>query len=232
MSNKIKMSIINTNGTIGMDISAQKIYPTLEDLEVTPSSIEQEFIHPNSYGYDKVTVKKVLSDDIEITPTIGSQQYIGLYGKIDVNAVDNTIDENIIPENIKEGINILGVTGNVKSIVLNPVEFTENGIYNAEQSTGFNRVTVNVPEATLQYLYNISYSDWTVESGQGLTPEQINAIHNIEVNIDNNGILTITYDQDVLDLNFSINGNDELIVTTIDGLTFRINANGELEAIY
>ena len=50
--------------SIGMGI--KKIYPPIENLEVTPSNEEQIFTHENSYGYDKVTVNTVLLQDKEI----------------------------------------------------------------------------------------------------------------------------------------------------------------------
>lgn len=88
-----------------------KEIPLLEDLEVTPSTIEQNFNHPNSYGYDNVKVKAISSDTLNITPTTESQQHIGLYGTVNVSAVDSSIDSNIQAENIKKGVEILGVEG-------------------------------------------------------------------------------------------------------------------------
>ena len=90
-----------------------KQYPEIEDLEVTPSSIEQNFTHPNSYGYDKVKVKGVEASTINITPTKENQQHIGLYGTVNVSGVTSSIDSNIVPNNIKNGVTILGVTGDL-----------------------------------------------------------------------------------------------------------------------
>jgi hypothetical protein len=60
--------------------------PSLTDLEVTPSEEVQTFNHEDSYGYDNVIV----------------------------NAVTNEIDSNIQPNNIKDGVTILGVTGTLQ----------------------------------------------------------------------------------------------------------------------
>lgn len=57
----------------------------LEDLEVTPTSEEQVFTHDETMGYDLVTV----------------------------SGVDASVDENIIPSNIKKGVSILGVEGDL-----------------------------------------------------------------------------------------------------------------------
>jgi len=59
----------------------------LVDLEVTPTTDEQVFTHEESIGYDTVTV----------------------------SGVDASVDSNIIPENIKKGIEILGVEGTCES---------------------------------------------------------------------------------------------------------------------
>lgn len=45
--------------TFGLDTPVKKMYPELENLEVTPSTEEQIFTHDGSYGYDKVTVKSM-----------------------------------------------------------------------------------------------------------------------------------------------------------------------------
>ena len=90
-----------------------KIFPELENLEIKPSGQQQVFTHPNSYGYDNVIVSAVASDILNVVPKTEKQQHIGLYGTVNVEGVNNSIDSNIKAENIKNGINILGVEGNV-----------------------------------------------------------------------------------------------------------------------
>lgn len=64
-----------------------RIYPELENLEITPTLEDQKF-KSEMYGFDEVNVK----------------------------GVNAYIDEDIKPEYIKEGIDILGVVGNFKGI--------------------------------------------------------------------------------------------------------------------
>lgn len=97
---------------INAKLNTQLVYPELEDLEVTPSSIEQDF-KSNKYGYDNVKVKEVETDTLNVTPTTENQEYIGLYGIVNISGVDSSIDSNIKAENIKEGVEILGVEGSV-----------------------------------------------------------------------------------------------------------------------
>ena len=70
-----------------INIDIQKVYPELEDLEITPAAEGQSF-KSSKYGFNNVTVKAITSD----------------------------IDTDIKPENIKEGINILGVDGSYSGI--------------------------------------------------------------------------------------------------------------------
>ena len=111
--------IIVNKKNIDIIINAKKIFPTLENLEITPRAFEQKFNHPNSYGYNEITVNPI---DInlqnkEVTPTTSEQlikaddKYDGL-NQVNVKAVDNTIDDNIKPENIIKDVEILGVQGN------------------------------------------------------------------------------------------------------------------------
>ena len=67
----------------------QRLYPspTKEALTITPSTTEQQFSSSDSSKYDPIIV----------------------------NAVDSSIDGNIIPENIKEGVSILGVAGTLSA---------------------------------------------------------------------------------------------------------------------
>lgn len=95
-----------------------KEYPDLENIEITPSKEEQTFKSKDYYGYDEVKVK----------------------------GVTNEIDSNIAPENIKQGVNILGVTGNVEEIntteiSINPSD-TEKVVTPEAPYNGFSKVTV------------------------------------------------------------------------------------------
>lgn len=88
----------------------------------------------------------------EVNPSINEQavipdnNYNGLT-KVTVKAVDNTIDENIKAENIREGTEILGTTGTLKVVNNQDKEITENGTYVADNNyTGLGRIIVNVSQ--------------------------------------------------------------------------------------
>ena len=91
-------------------------------------------------------------DPLSITPTT-SQQTITApsgtdgYSPITVDAVDNTIDSNITANNIKSGVTILGVTGNVVELngetkTITPQTYGQT-IYPTNPKNGITEITVN-----------------------------------------------------------------------------------------
>lgn len=102
-------------------------------------------------------------DSLTITPTT-SQQTISAsggtdgYSPITVNAVDNTIDANIQASNIKSGVSILGVSGNVVELngeTLNVTPSTSaQTIAPTSPKNGFTEV--NVSEVTSSIDANIT----------------------------------------------------------------------------
>lgn len=98
-----------------------KEYPELENIEITPSKEQQTFKSENYYGYDEVKV----------------------------NAVTSEIDSNIKPENIKEGVSILGVSGNANILNGEELTITKNGEYiPTEPINAYTKVIADVPNDT------------------------------------------------------------------------------------
>lgn len=91
--------------------------PTLVSLTVTPSTTTQT-----------------------ITPASGTDGY----DTILVNNVTSSIDANIQASNIKSGVSILGVSGNVTALAGETTTITTNGTYTPSVGNGFTSVEVNV----------------------------------------------------------------------------------------
>ena len=91
-----------------------------EEVTITPSTSQQVVTPDTDHGKNaitKVTVKAAQLETASATPTTSEQEItatgtgkIGL-SKVTVAAVTSAIDANIIAENIKSGVTILGVTG-------------------------------------------------------------------------------------------------------------------------
>ena len=168
-----------------LQTATEKVYPTLEDLTITPTTEEQHFKSTDYYGYDNVTCEAINLQSKEVNPTKESQvveadegyvglsqvtinepslqtkevnpiletqtitadegyvglsqvtintpslqskevtpttsnqtitadnNYVGL-SSVQVNGVTSAIDSNIQASNIKNGVEILGVSGNYK----------------------------------------------------------------------------------------------------------------------
>lgn len=118
--NKIQGKITTAPKITG-SVKTSMIYPTLEDLKVKSSSEEQEF-KPKAYGFNNVIVEPVVElqgDTLTVSPSTSTQKIVpespaNGFTEVNVNAVTADIDSNIVPENIANGIEILGVKGNLK----------------------------------------------------------------------------------------------------------------------
>ena len=105
---------------ITIEEAIEKVYPELQDKTITPTREEQ----------------KIKADS-------------GIYGlnEITIEPVTNEIDENIKSENIKSGISILGIEGNVvelvgEEITIQPKSYEQEIVPTAPKN-GFTKVIVN-----------------------------------------------------------------------------------------
>ena len=115
-------------------------------------------------------------DNITITPTTSRQSFVAPegvdgYDKVFVEAVSSSIDSNILPENIKEGVNILGVAGTLEEGITpaGTIEINLNGTYDV---TNYASAEVNVGD-TPDYRYMKGTIDREGLKAIGWTDEDI-----------------------------------------------------------
>lgn len=107
-------------GNIQLDVVKEN--PKLEDLTIIPT-IEEQIFKSKEYGYDNVTVKGIETEELNITPNTESQVKEGLFNKVTVAG-----DSDLLPENIKSGVNIFGVdgTGEMLDLEINDCSYLFN----------------------------------------------------------------------------------------------------------
>jgi hypothetical protein len=134
------------------------------ETKTVKSTTNQQTITPTSGKFiNEITVDPIVLETKTVTPTTNQQVINTSSGKdgissITVNAVTNTIDNNIQANNIKSGVSILGVTGNV--VELNGTTLNAN-LSNINQSiepqSPYNGFTVvNIPAVTASVDSNIA----------------------------------------------------------------------------
>lgn len=91
--------------------------------------------------------EKIAKPSIEIQEILPDDRYDAL-SKVIIEAVNSEIDDNIISENIKDGVEILGIVGNYdnrKEEQSKSVEITQNGVINVypDENKVLNEVNIN-----------------------------------------------------------------------------------------
>ena len=89
-----------------INLDTIKELPILENLNVIPNFENQEFVHNGYYGYDKVFVNKIESQDLDIMPSKKNQEYNGIFKNVKVKG-----DENLVSSNIRNDIELFGIKG-------------------------------------------------------------------------------------------------------------------------
>lgn len=143
-----------------LQLDVKNIYPELEKISVKSKPNEQ-LIKPTKYGFSEITVEpldiklqsKEVESSTEIQEIIADEEYDAL-NKVVVKQVTYKIDENIKPENIKNGVSILDVQGNVIELVgeEKTVKSTreQQEIYPSSGKNAITKITVEPKDVFLQ----------------------------------------------------------------------------------
>ena len=129
-------------------------------------------------------VEELMGDIAVITPSIEPQIIYpepgyNAFTSVEVEAVDETIDPNIVPENIRDGVSILGVVGNVQEgIDTSDATATETDIlFGKTAYIDGQKVTGEIPT----YDYSVDTSAVQIDH---ITDDKVNDRLNMVVNID------------------------------------------------
>lgn len=75
-----------------------------------------DFFYGGAYEYkDEAWSRLDEGSVLDVVPSTNVQTFTDYYNTVNVSPVDNTIDTNIVPENIKKDITILGVVGTLEA---------------------------------------------------------------------------------------------------------------------
>lgn len=147
--------------SVTIDVSVEGEIINNQSKTVDCSTASQTVTFDSGYtGLSSVTVNAANLQVINVGPSISyyestpSLPYIG-YSKVEVMPVTASIDQNIQAANIKNGVTILGVTGNYTGAVINNQNKTVNSSTSSQTVTydsgytGLNQVTVNAVTSSI-----------------------------------------------------------------------------------
>ena len=128
-----------------------------EDITITPSETVQEVTRTEGKYINKVTVNPIQTESLDVVPTQSSQAIQSPQGKyyknVNVSAVTSAIDSNITPTNIRAGVSILGVQGNLEPDKPNQTKTvdssTETQVVRADTGYELESVTVNAVTSSI-----------------------------------------------------------------------------------
>ena len=128
-----------------------------EDITITPSETVQEVSRTEGKYINKVTVNPIQTESLDVVPTQSSQTIQSPEGKyykeVNVGAVTSAIDSNITPTNIRAGVSILGVQGNLEPDKPNQTKTvdssTETQVVMADTGYELESVTVNAVTSSI-----------------------------------------------------------------------------------
>jgi len=245
---------------MGMYLGGQKISPIVTvgaGINNQDKTITENGIYTADEGYTglgevnvNVPSGQPVITELNVTPTTSAQTIVAPtgtdgYAPINVSAVTASIDSNIIAENIKKDVSILGVVGTLEEGVTptGTINITQNGIVDV---TNYANANVNVSgggggSTTGEFLVQVIDYDGTVlkrerlNTGDTFTlPSQpshtglVFQTWSSPVTINNNTVTVTNSDITIGPVYTTASGLSEIDITltTVTGLSVTLNSDG------
>lgn len=181
MTNKV-----TTKHEIRGEVQITKVYPELENLTVTPTKENQSFNHPDSYGYNNVTVKAIDCKTLSVVPKKEEQAFDGMYDKVNVKAIDcETLNvtpkqENQSFDGMYDKVNVEKVQGSTLNVTPKEEHQSFNGLYETVNVVPINTEEITIdPDFSTQNTFEVTATEGkyikkaTVNKDANLVPENI-----------------------------------------------------------
>lgn len=169
---------------VGLGISIGPLDASLTPLEVDSSTVAQSITPPGD-GFSSVTVNPYTVESLTVDPSVMPQAIIpenaSAFSSVAVNPVNASIDSDIQPGNIREGVEILGVQGTFQGGTLQAKtadsSLSIQTITPDEGNYGLSSVTVN-PYTTERLTLDVSQNGLYT-----LIPQGADALSGAEINV-------------------------------------------------
>lgn len=143
---------LSTSGWIETTPSSKTLQLTTQAAKtITPTTSAQTAVAANVYTTGAINVAAIQTETktVDLSLENGNQVVNNTSGKY-ITSITINKPEGLIPNNIKGGVVIAGVTGTYVSggggdITVNPLTVTENGVYTPATNNYYSTVTVAIP---------------------------------------------------------------------------------------
>lgn len=120
------------------------------------SSIANVSISKDTDSHSILSLTSRPLNTLDIYPSIEKQQFNGLYNIVNVNPVTASIDKNIKPENIRKGVDILGISGTMlerklEETVIIDLDLSSGNqtVKPGDENSVLSEVTINRPDTLI-----------------------------------------------------------------------------------
>ena len=206
------------------------------DKEVTSGDIDEAIELMKEMGYEDVDLGDDVTYDVSLVwgnkPLPEQPKYIvRVEGPVELNyqpivfEISGTCKQLEVPLSFAKGVKVFHLIVNGESF--------DKGIPDWIHYKHTSDVVGSLILSNVNQDYNIyiEVDAWIGDiDTTRLTPEQIEAINNMNIMLGED--LVLTYDNKVLPIDFELQGENLIVTSDIEGIGFKINANKELEVTY